>query len=403
MTVGPTCNIVAIVHSEEMGTSLNEVSAKMNGTRLNVHVGALRDVRPDVDIFESVDVFLLEVDPRDPNEMTSLESIVQKRFPGVPVLATASEATLQDVRQFMRMGVLDVIPQPITQDDLSNAIDYAMRSKSKGEGGQDGRGQVISFLKAGGGVGATTLAVQTAHLLAKRSKTEEATVCLLDMDVQHGNAALYLDVDNSVGVMDLVDSAERLDPSLLEGIMIRHDTGVEVLAAPRDMVPLDIITPDIVDTCLTVCRAMYPYVLVDLPGVWTDWSLRILQRSQMIVVVAQLTVPHIRRTRRLLDTLVANRLDNVPIKVLVNRFEKGWGKSINLAAASKALGRPVDFYVMNDYRTVSEAIDQGVSLSEITSRTKVEKSLRQFIDTATGELSEGDERAEPRLKIGFGG
>jgi Flp pilus assembly CpaE family ATPase len=105
----------------------------------------------------------------------------------------------------------------------------------------------------------------------------------------------------------------------------------------------------------------------------------------------------------LLDTLVANRLDNVPIKVLVNRFEKGWGKSIDLAAASKALGRPVDFYVMNDYRTVSEAIDQGVSLSEITSRTKVEKSLRQFIDTATGELSEGDERAEPRLKIGVGG
>jgi pilus assembly protein CpaE len=222
------------------------------------------------------------------------------------------------------------------------------------------------------------------------------------MDVQHGNAALYMDLDNNVGVMDLVDSAERLDASLLEGVMARHDAGIEVLAAPRDMVPLDIVTPGLLDTCLTVARSQYRYVLVDLPGAWTDWSLRILQQSQMIVVVTQLTVSHVRRTRRLLDTLAVNQLDNVPIKVLVNRFEKTWGKSVNIKAANKALGRPVDFCVMNDYRTVSDAINQGVSLSEIASRTKVEKSLRQFVDTAIGELSEGDERAEPRLKISFG-
>ena len=65
MALGPRVDVVAVVGSSEMGAALNETCADMNGTRVDVHVGRLTDVRPGVDIFNSLDVLLLEVDPRN--------------------------------------------------------------------------------------------------------------------------------------------------------------------------------------------------------------------------------------------------------------------------------------------------------------------------------------------------
>ncbi|MDX1410481.1 MAG: response regulator, partial [Saprospiraceae bacterium] len=123
----------------------------MNGIKADIHVGKLNDVHPSVEIFKSVDVLLLDVDPSSSEELAALSSIISDRFPGTPVIATTADASLQDVRQLMRMGVVDVVPQPMKPDDLATAIDYAARSRSEGGSDESGRGKIISVLKAGGG------------------------------------------------------------------------------------------------------------------------------------------------------------------------------------------------------------------------------------------------------------
>ena len=401
MALGPRIDVVAVVGSSEMGAALNETCADMNGTRVDVHVGRLADVRPGVDIFNSLDVLLLEVDPRNEDDVAALQAIVHERFPKTPVVVTTADATLQDVRQLMRLGVIDVVPQPIAATDLAAALEFAARSKSTDDDGEE-HGKIIAVLKAGGGVGATTLTVQAGHLMAQRFKGEQPQVCVLDFDLQYGNAALYMDLDNRVGLMDLVGSPERLDVSLLRSVMGRHDSGLDVLAAPRDLLPLETVSIDFVDRCLKVAARDYRYVFIDMPSVWTEWTRRVLETSDMILVVTQLMVANVRQARRLVDSLVANGLGDVPTKVVVNRFEKGWGKSVPLKQAQSGLGRPVDFRILNDYQTVSEAVNQGVPLSKVARRTKVEKSIRRMLDEVVKELSGGELRVAPRLKFGFG-
>lgn len=402
MALGQGLNVVAIVRSAELGRALNETCADMNGPKVEVHVGKLNDVRPDVEIFSGVDVLLLDVDPGSSEEIATLSAIVSERFPDTPVVATAANASLHDVRQLMRLGVVDVVPQPVMPSDLGTAIDYAVRSRAKSDGGESERGRIVSVLKAGGGVGATTLAVQAGYLMAHRFKGEDRKVCLLDLDLQFGNASLYMDIDNRVGLSDIIETPERMDSSLLQSLMGHHESGLDILAAPRDVLPLDSVDSGTVDNCLKVATELYRYVLVDLPGVWCEWSLQALRKSDMILLVTELSVPHVRRTRRQLEQLVSHGLVDIPVKVVVNRFEKGWGKSVSAKEAAKAMSRGIDYFVTSDYKLVSDAINQGVPLSKIVRRSKVEKSIAELVDGTIKELSGGEARSEPRLRIGFG-
>ena len=123
MALAHGLNVVAIVRSGETGSALNEsCTNNMNGTKIDVHVGELSDVHPDVEIFANVDVLVLDIDPSNADEIAALNAIVSDRFPETPVVATAANASLQDVRQLMRMGVVDVVPQPVVANDLSTAI-----------------------------------------------------------------------------------------------------------------------------------------------------------------------------------------------------------------------------------------------------------------------------------------
>lgn len=402
MTFAHNLNVVAILRSREMGQALNEACTDMNGTRVDVHVGKLGDVRPGIEIFKNLDVLLLDVDPRDAEQVNELQRVVRDRFPTTPVVATAADATLQDVRQFMRLGVVDFVPQPIARLDLLSALEHAARVH-QGSAGEDTRGRVISFLKAGGGAGATTLAAQAACSLAARGKSKKAETCLLDLDVQFGTAALYLDLDDRVGLADLLESPERLDAELLRSVMTVHEEGIDVLAAPRDMMPLETVTQAFVTECFKLVREEYRTALVDLPGPWTPWVVQAIRASDLVVLVTQLTVAGVRQTRRQLQTLHDQGLSEVPVKIAVNRFvKKGWGKSSHLKEAEKALGRKFDYFVANDYGLVSEAHDRGVALGEVKRKTKVEQSVRALIEDARRSAGGQAAHAEPRLGIGFG-
>jgi pilus assembly protein CpaE len=316
-------------------------------------------------------------------------------------VVTAPEASLQDVRQFMHLGVVDFVPQPITQADLKTALEQVGRTrKSKDEPSvQDGH--IISFLKAGGGAGASTLAVQSACLLASRKKAEKSNVCLVDLDLQFGTNALYLDLDNRVGIADLLEAPDRIDRELLSSVMGHHASGLELLAAPRDVVALETLHAMDLERCLKLIRSTYGITFLDLPSAWTPWSYAAVRSSDLVILVTQLTVAGVRQGRRQIETLQSNGFGDVPIKVALNRYEKGWGKSVDIKDAEKALGRKFDYFIANDYGTVTDALNQGVALSVIKKKSKVEQNLQKMIDDAIKTVTGEEARPEPRLLLGL--
>lgn len=394
MSLDHELRLVAVMRSEEGGADLRAACTGLNGTKIDIRVASIEEVAQSTGLVNGHDVLLLDVDPCRAEETEALEKIVQGLASKAPIVVTAAQPTLEDIRRLMSMGVVDVLPQPIRDADLMIALDHATRNKAKSEPVAAQGGKIVSFVKGGGGAGATSLAVQSGCVLAEQLRAKEGKVCLLDLDIQFGTAGLYLDLEAQASLLDLVETPERLDRSLLRGVMTRHHSGLEVLPAPPEVIPHEAITPEFIIRCLELACAEYDYVLVDLPSAWTSWSYAVLCESDLILLVTQLGVSGVRQAVRQLETIRSQEGIAAPIKFVLNRHNKPTlGKPTRIKYAEKALGRPFDYFIANDYQLLSEAIDRGVALSEIKGRSRVGKSIAAMTSDIVRSLETAAEAA----------
>jgi pilus assembly protein CpaE len=236
------------------------------------------------------------------------------------------------------------------------------------------RGLVISFISSGGGVGVTSLVVQGACALAHRKGMER--LCVLDFDIQFGCTSLLLDTEPKSSVMDLIQSPERLDGTLLRGAMVRAHNRFDLLGPPATVHPIDTIDPAAIVATIATASLEYAYTLIDLPLLWAHWTHAVLRASNAIVLVVQMTVPSLRQGRRQLDMLRQEELDDVPVIVVANRVSGGFfGRGgVSAKAAEKALGRKVD-HIVPESAAIKAAAEAGVPLGEVSGGRAVEKKL----------------------------
>ncbi|MGH6954849.1 MAG: AAA family ATPase [Alphaproteobacteria bacterium] len=370
--------LLAVLRSEEARGFLAETCAAMNGAGVDVVMGGIGKVDAQLINSRQPDVLLLDLDLSTSEDTDILEGILRSNVPRGAVVATSHNATLEGVRRLMRLDVADFLPQPFAHADLMAAIEHAVRKSGLNEPQRAAGGKVWSFIRPVGGVGSTMLAVQAACELADRNK-EGRGVCLLDLDIQFGSAGTYLDVTSTFSVIDLLHGQETLDGTFLRGLMAHHKSGVDVLVAPSAMVAVDALTPELIGELLSYARAEYGHVVVDLPVAWTDWTQAVLAHSDAVLLVTELSVAAIAQTRRLADYWVNAGLGSVPLSIVANRFEKHWGDGPSAKEAEKALGRKVDYFVPNDPKTVTTALNEGVRLSEVSRRSKATRAIEDLV------------------------
>ncbi len=383
--------VAAFMRDRESAASLSAVSGAMSRARFEIYSGSLAQALQASAAQQSPDAVLLEIDPQEAENTRDSVSVLGEAFPGTPVIATAAGAELEYTRLLMRLGVLDLIPQPIEHHELLSVLDDVRRRAKRLTAPHRPPSRVVAFLKAGGGCGATTLASQTAVTLATRRTQKEPEVCLLDLDMQFGAAALSIDLDDRVCLNDLLEARERIDGALMRSVMGHHESGLDVLAAPRALMPLDTLTKEFVGDCLALARAEYQTVVLDLPLAWTAWTFAALKQSDLIVLVAQLSVSSLRCVRRQLQGLQEHGLGGIPLRLVLNRNDRSWGAASRRREAEQALGRRFDFTVVNDERTVREALNRGVPVAKVARWSRVNKDLRRLADGMALALAGGSE------------
>lgn len=376
--------VVVVSTTLEVTESLLEMVETLSGAKVEVIVGEIGGIDDSVLAHHNPDVLIVDLSLDSPTDLDRLRGIMQRAGNETFIIATAKTSSIDGVRRLMRLGILDFLPQPINREDLLSALQHAARRVRQSRP-SDG-GKVLSFLHAGGGAGATTLAVNCAAAL--KDIEEESKVCVLDLDVQFGQVAINLDLKNSHGVLDLLENPDRLDAMFLESIMTHHKSGIDVLVAPDILVALDAIDPELVVRVIGVATELYDYVVVDMPLALTPWTQSVLGRSDVAVMVGQLTVPGIRQLRRLAGILASDGVGDVSTLVVFNRYLGGWKTSIRPKEAEQVLGRRIDYLVSNDYKVASACIDEGVPLAEVNKRAQITKNIGEMTKGILTLLSE---------------
>ncbi|MDO9151919.1 MAG: AAA family ATPase [Methylotenera sp.] len=306
--------------------------------------------------------------------LCALENICL-RYPDVSVIILSENASTEFLMAAMRSGVKDVLSLPLQISDLQaavNRVDLKLKQtvpKSK-------KGKVIAFVGSKGGSGATFLACNLAYILAETSK---AKVALLDLNLQFGDAVLFVnDHVPSNTLADVAKNIKRLDASLLSSSMVSILPNFSVLAAPEDAESAQDVRPEHIDALLKLTISQYDFVLIDIGRTLNATSVKALDHTDIIFIVLQETLPFIRDSKRLLHALQSLGYAKEKVKLVLNRYEKGG--DIRLVDVETALDMKVFKTIPNSYQAVSASVNQGVPIIQIAKSDPVTKALQEVAE-----------------------
>lgn len=335
------------------------------------------------DVPAGLDILFMAVDGAAPDQ---IERAVRqcKLNPAAPqTVFVLHNADLSNTRALLQSGAVDVLPAPVGETALALCLERLVaRGKPVREASRPA-GQLVAVLKAGGGVGATSLAVQAGIMAAGRMGAGK--VCLADLDLQFGSAALYLDMAEALTVSDCLAVGEFLGDTQFATALAAHASGMRLLAAPREVTALDALTPQSTDSLLTALRRDFALTVADLPPVWTAWTYRALQSAIRIVLVTRLSVPHVHLVRRQLNLLSLQKLDTIPLTLVCNAVNGDRQNMLSIRAAERAIGRPFDIVIPEDARVMEAACNQGLDIAAVKRGTKLEKATAQLAEVMTAE------------------
>jgi pilus assembly protein CpaE len=279
--------------------------------------------------------------------------------------------------QAMRAGVKEFFIQPLDAAEIRAALERFKERHTQDAGRRKSKnGSIISVFGSKGGVGTTTVAVNLAVSLAQG--LEKKQVALLDMNTLFGEIPLFLEMAPKFHWGEITKNIERLDGQFLLNTLTPHKTGVQVLPSPAYLNGHVRPTPETMSRLLSLMKQMFDYIIIDAGQSTDDTSIKVLEVSDMLMLITILSLPCLANTNKLLRSLTD--LGYVPkekIKVVLNRYIKRG--EISVSDAEAGIGRELFWVVPNDYDTSMSAINSGRPLINVAPGAAITKS---FIELA---------------------
>jgi pilus assembly protein CpaE len=355
------------------GDSAELVSARIAGFPLSLNVIPVTDWI-DPEEISAAAAAVIQVDPDTPSSVKRFQKLAQSA--STPLIAAAYDPPLALVRSLVRFGAHDVVPLPLSVEDLETSLaPLADDLSNKQAAAAAGTAKLVSVIKSVGGCGATAIASQLAIRFAETEARFGRETCLLDLDVQFGDVAFQLGVRPKLSLLDLLEAGTRLDGSLVRATVTEHPSGLKIIASPPDMMPLEGVSSDHLMQIVDIATHEFGTVFVDLPSNWTNWSLSLVARSDLVLLVTELTVAGLNRAKKQLRLLESQDLTGLDVRVIVNRWDKSQSRTIRPSDVQEALGRDVSYTISNDFPLMRAAIDRGVPISDIKRKSAIGKDL----------------------------
>ena len=198
-------------------------------------------------------------------------------------------------RTLLQMRVADFLVKPVSPVELVRTCARVVKpATSEGK-----EAEIFAFLPAVGGAGVTTLSIQTALLLLSSGPRGRASTCLVDLNLQHGACADYLDLEPRLDLSEIEPRPDRLDKQLLEVMTSYHASGLAVIAAPPKPAEMRSFDPDVVTKLLDLVSSNFEYVVIDMPRTWFSWTDSVLLGSNRMFIVSEMTVPGLKHAKQL--------------------------------------------------------------------------------------------------------
>jgi pilus assembly protein CpaE len=299
------------------------------------------------------DLLVLHVNGLEGGEIEALIKRPASERPPLVVVSETGDASV--MRLAMKAGARDFLPHTEAAN-VCDSVDAICDELASTDSQQDG--ELVAFVNAKGGSGATFLACR--H-----------------------------------GLMHAIDSVGELDAVALEAILASHDSGLKILAATTD--DFRFSYDDRVAQCNKLFEVLvknYQHVIVDVPRRLNEINAEVISRASRVVLIVQQSLPHMHDAMRL-QQLMRDQLGVFEdrLQVVVNRFNKK--AEISLDDVKKALGVDNITTMPNHFKTVAESINLGVPMYDHARQSPVTKALVELHESVVGQAGNGAAAGDP--------
>jgi pilus assembly protein CpaE len=362
---------IVIIDSDEAGRDyIKELLQKVANTLVKGEAAdagdgyeLVRETKPQVVILD------VSVDPS-----LKLAENIFHNFPQTVLLITSLNSEPNLILRAMRCGAREFLPKPINEEDFLNAFKTVVRFHSQKKAGENKPGKIITVFGARGGVGTTTTAINLATNFAAKNKDY---VILMDMNLQLGNSALFLNLKPNYSITEIAYNIDEIDVRLFKDTLPQHSSGVYLLAGPYKIEEAETIHASQLEKVLTLLKSMFDYVVIDTHKFFDEFTIKALDASDSILVLFTADIPSMYNTRRCLDIIQRLGYGEDKVKLVANRCDAT--NEIELEEFEKTVNYPIFWRIPNqDYETIKKSINLGKPLSEMVPRSKTSLSFRDL-------------------------
>ena len=359
--------VMLVGDSGEQRTQLKTVLAALAEPELEIIEG---ETATAANLSENVaaplDATLVMVNGNEEAALSFLQS-QSLHSPRPSLLAVLSARSAGLMKRALRSGADEILFMPLDPGEATRALLKISEARWRTERREGG--VVISVTSLIGGVGVTSLAANLALAL----ESLHQRVALVDLDLQTGGLAVFLNLDPEVTIMPLVRLEHKLDSIQLESALTRHQSGVYLLAAPKRIEEGELVSDITVGTVLDLIRQLFDYVIVDCGDHVDENAVAAWERSEHLFYVLNQSIAAARCAWRFVDLFERLDLSRLEPRFILNRYNPS--HPLTEKAIEATLARSIDAKIPSDDRTFESIEMKAQDLFQLAPSSPVARAM----------------------------
>lgn len=296
------------------------------------------------------------------------------------IVITSTDYSTDNIVKAMRLGAKEFLPKPLIKDDLKRVLTLLQKIEPE----EESASKIIAVYSNKGGIGKTTVAV---NLAAEIARTTGDKTALVDLNLQLGDVSTFLNFNPTFDVSYVINNLmDKKEDALIKAFEQYKSTNLYVLSDPNYIEQSECITPQKIEKLFSALKKVFPFIVVDLSSNIDENSLKILDISDLILFTTIVNIPAIRNAQRCLNLFKSRRYPQDKVKVVLNRYMEN--DEIKLEDIETTLGEKVYWKIPNNYFSIMEAINKGVTVSEVSTNSNIANSFRDFAGKIADDMAE---------------
>jgi len=326
--------------------------------------------------------YILVIDlSQSQDALGDISALAEVCEPGTIVIALGEVNDVNLYRELLAAGVFDYLVKPVSTDVLRTSLSHAeeaLQTEPEPVAQESQPGRFVSFIGLRGGAGTSTLAINSAWLMANEM---DLKVGYLDLDVNFGTSALAFDLEPGRGLADALENPGRVDSLFIERAMLKQSENLSILGAEAPLSEAFMPDPAALTHLIDEMRQHFDCVVMEIPRHLVGHYPFLLAESAEIALVADMTLPAVRDALR-----VQGFLQEVAPKAKVTLVANKVGSQLEVSQKDfeTAVERKIDWAIPLDAKVAMGAAKSAKMMAQVASSSKCVSTLRNMVRDLAG-------------------